>query len=106
MVNRMDELLKVLLNYPNGTKLYLKWKSGYEIVGKIDTVYETDNGLEMNDEAYEEYYACAIKVDKVVCRPKGIVDFIKEEDLIEVSKYNKPDHVMLYDGLTNWGKTR
>lgn len=58
----VDEFIKALLRYPNGTKMILEWKNGLRIQGLIDTSYETDNGLELEDEGYEEYYALAVKI--------------------------------------------
>ena len=56
----MDELLDKLSKYPNGTRLVIELSEETKIIGEIDTICESDNGLDMDEEGYEEYYACII----------------------------------------------
>jgi hypothetical protein len=96
----MDEFIKVLNHYPNGTKLIIEWKDGLRIKGLLDTIYETDNGLELEDEGYDEYFACALKILSIENNPSGKV--FSENTLLEVSKQNKPNKIFLENGVLIW----
>lgn len=97
----MDDLLKAISKYPNGTKLIINWKSGVEIIGEIDTIYETNNGLDMEEEGYQEYYACAFKVLAVKNILKDKLD-IEVGDLIEISIQKLPLSVMTENKTIIW----
>ena len=61
----------------------LKYAGGF-----IDTLYETNNGLEEDAEGYREYFACAFKVEKII---KNTGDkSLKQGQLIEISECDKP----------------
>ncbi|QSB49557.1 hypothetical protein [Parageobacillus toebii] len=96
----MDEFTKVLNHYPNGTKLIIEWKDGLRIKGLLDTIYETDDGLELEDEDYDEYFACALKILPIENNPSGKV--LSENTLLEVSKQNKPSKIFLENGVSIW----
>ena len=99
----MDDMIKKISVYPNGSYLRLIWDYKKTIVeGVIDTIYETDNGLDENDKGYQEFYACAIKIIKVVRNLDG-----KELDinqLIEISREKQPTSIELKDGTIVWEK--
>lgn len=97
----MDELLKAINKYPNGTKLIINWKNGVEIEGEIDTIYETNNGLEMDEEGYQEYYACAFNVLAIKNSSQENLD-IEVGELIEVSMQDPPLSVLSKDGTVIW----
>lgn len=97
----MDELLKAINKYPNGTKLIINLKSGVEVKGEIDTIYETNNGLDMDEEGYQEYYACAFKILDLKNYLKENLD-IKVGELIEISMQEPPFTVMLENGTVVW----
>lgn len=97
----MDELLKAINKFPNGTKLIINWKSGVEIEGEIDTIYETNNGLDMDDEGYQEYYACTINV-LAIKDPSQEHSNIEVGGLIEVSMQNPPLSVISENGTVIW----
>lgn len=99
----MDELLTAINKYPNGTKLIINWKNGMEIKGDIDTIYETNNGLEMDEEGYQEYYACAFNV-LVILNSSEEKSNIEVGGLIEVSMQDPPMRVTLEDGTLVWEK--
>ena len=69
-----------ILEYPNGDK----------IEAQVDTCYETDNGLEMEDPDYEEYHACAMRIVKVIEDKNGS---FKEGSLIEINYHNYPQQI-------------
>ena len=46
----MDEMMKRINKFDNGTYLKVEWQNGQLVLGgRIDTIYETNNGLEEND---------------------------------------------------------
>lgn len=97
----MDILLKEISKYPNGTELFVKWKNGDIVYGSIDTIYETDNGLELEDKKYKEFYACLLYVLDIL----GVADenkgFVKG-DFIEISMQNPPQEISLKDETIIW----
>lgn len=75
------------------------------IEGEIDTVYETDNGLEEDDDdddKYREFYACTVTVKKVI--NNSIDKIVNTDDLVEVSIENSPTSIELGDGTLIWEK--
>ena len=99
----MDEMMKVISKYANGTWLKVEWENGQLILeGKIDTIYESNNGLEEEDEGYKEFYACAFNVKKVINNSKD-KEFHKG-GLIEISIENEPTLIALNDGSGIWRK--
>lgn len=69
-----------ILEYPNGDK----------VEAQVDTCYETDNGLEIEDSDYEEYYACAMRIVKVIEHKSGS---FKEGRLIEINYHTYPRQI-------------
>lgn len=99
----MDEMLRKISKYPNGTFIKITWEYGnMAIEGVIDTIYETDNGLDMDDKEYQEFYACAVMVKKVISNLK--MEKLKINQLIELSKENQPTSIALEDGTIIWEK--
>lgn len=99
----MDEMMKVISRYSNGTYLRVEWDNGQLVLeGKIDTIYESDNGLEEEDDEYKEFYACAFSVENVLNNLKN-----KEchtGRLVEISMENEPTLIALDDGNIIWRK--
>ena len=63
----MDEMMREISKYPNGTYLKLECEDGQLVLeGIIDTIYETDNRLDEEDIRYREFYACAVKIKKII----------------------------------------
>ncbi len=96
----MDELMRSINKYPNGTKLIIVLNNGTKIKGQIDTIYETDNGLEPDEDGYKEFYACVLKVET-------FLDNIKDEainvgSLIEISMQEPPLGIWLEDNTKVW----
>lgn len=100
----MDEMLEKISRYPNGTFLKISWENGNLIIeGEIDTVYETDNGLDEDDDKYQEFYACTVTVNKVI--NNLTYKIINTDDLVEVSIENSPTRIELDDGTLIWEKS-
>jgi hypothetical protein len=97
----MDEMIEKISRYPNGTFLRISWEGGNLIIeGEIDTVYETDNGLEEDEDKYLEFYACTVTVKKII--NNSIDKFVNIDDLVEVSIENPPTSIELGDGTLIW----
>lgn len=97
----MDEMLRKISAYPNGTFLRISWEyEGTTVEGVIDTIYETDNGLDEKEEGYQEFYACAVYVSKIIGNPQS--RGVTVNSLIEISKYNQPTCIRLEDGAVIW----
>jgi hypothetical protein len=96
----MDEFISVLNRYPNGTEVLIEWENNLKVKAEIDTIYETDNGLELEEDGYEEYFACTLKILSI---EKNLSNkAIKEGQLLELSRLNKPDNIFLANGELIW----
>lgn len=97
----MDKLIKSLSKYPNGTTLIIEWINGCTVLGEIDTIYETDNELEAEDENYQEFYVCLLHVTNILRQSNEMTHF-SVGDLIEISMQNPPSKIMLKDQEIVW----
>lgn len=102
----MDNFIKEISSYPNGTSLLIEFLNGLRIKGKLDTIYETDNGLEMDEEGYLEYYACTVEIETIKNHPQEMDKHIKKGNLIEVSIHNELLSVSLDDGTVIWSSRK
>lgn len=99
----MDKMMQKISAYPNGTLLQISWDSGRTAIeGIIDTIYETDNGAEMDKEQYREFYACAVLVKRIIRNRSSTP--LAANTLIEVSIQNQPSKIKLADGTVIWEK--
>lgn len=97
----MDELIKRIARYPNGTTLVIEWEDGCIAEGKIDTIYETFNDLEFHDPDYKEFYACAFFITNIIhCAKKE--NHLAKGDLIEISNQKPPLKIYLEDNTVIW----
>lgn len=79
-------------------KMYrLEYEDGSILEVKQDTCYETDNGMEEDEEEYQEYYACAMKIISIIRNVELSQDF-KEGMLIELNYLNYPKSITDVDG--------
>ncbi|MGE6631572.1 hypothetical protein [Bacillus sp. NPDC077027] len=103
-----NSLIKTL-DENGGKELRLEWKNRLKIVGKPDTLYETDNRLEDDDVNYTEYYAVAFRVKEILTPPfhneSSIYDWLNKgkSSLVEISLYEEPPNaVYLATGQKLW----
>ena len=93
----MDKMMQQLSTHPNGTFLRISWDFGKVVIeGTLDTIYETDNGAEMDEEHYQEFYACAVLVKRIVRNLSNSP--LAVNSLTEVSVENPPSAIELADG--------
>lgn len=97
----MDELIKAINEYPNGTKLIIKKIGKYKISGVIDTIYETDNGEEFDSENYQEFYSCLFLVQDILNVNVEQVD-IEVDSLIDINIQDPPSEICLESGKVIW----
>ena len=90
-------MMQEICKYPNGTYLELKWANdSLSLGGVIDTIYESDNGLDEKDDGYKEFYCCAFRIKRI---DKNTTNMRYEiNDLIELSIENQPVFITLKDG--------
>ncbi|MCT4543799.1 MAG: hypothetical protein N4A63_09670 [Vallitalea sp.] len=75
---------------------------GSKYSGVINSFYETDNGLEMDEEGYLEYYACAVSIKTIHVNNSQSIQFIKKGTIQELGGNNIPRAILSSDGTTLW----
>ena len=99
----MDELIKAIDKYENGTKLIYEFEDGGKILGETDTIYESDNGLDLEDEGYEEYYVAIIKVISII-QDSDVTKDIQINGLMEIFYKCPINRIKLEDGSLIWSR--
>ncbi|GLI86262.1 hypothetical protein ANABIO32_40460 [Rossellomorea marisflavi] len=101
-----DPLIKALKDNRKST-IVIEWENGLKVSGKLDTIFETDNGLE--DDDFIEYDSAIFRVDHILAEPYDVDNVIyqwlanNQGDLIEVSLLNDcPSLLKLTNGITIW----
>lgn len=85
----------------------LEWENGLKLAGKSDTISETDNGLEVADERFQEYIAAIVKLEYIIQPPLTQGDelfrWLQQDELFETSLYSDiPKIISLEDGTVIW----
>ncbi|MGG3887815.1 hypothetical protein [Metabacillus fastidiosus] len=61
----MRNLIETISKYPNGELFTIEWSNGFKIEAELDTLYETNNGLEEDEPGYREYHASLFIIKKI-----------------------------------------
>lgn len=103
-----DPLIKALKDNRKST-IVIEWENGLKVSGKLDTIFETYNGFEDDDENFIEYDSAIFRVGNILAEPYDVDNVIynwlanHKGDLIEVSLYNDcPSILKLTTGVTIW----
>lgn len=98
----MDSLIQKVSGYPSGTVLVIEWMNGRKVKGWLDTIFETDNGLELDEDGYEEYFALLVKIQSILQEPLQQNEKYAAGSLIEVSARDNLSKISLEDGTVVW----
>ncbi|MDA8353299.1 MAG: hypothetical protein M0Z65_08990 [Firmicutes bacterium] len=82
------------MDHLNGTPLVVEWIDGSKMEGMIDTIYETDNHLEMDEDGYREYIACLLRVKAILSQPAHSIG--------ELSSIDPPSKIYLKEVPPIW----
>lgn len=107
-----DPLIKAVYYTPKGSVMIIEWENGLKITGTLDTIFESNNRLEVDDPEYMEFDAAAIMVRDVISKPlpddEGeIYGWLKQNisNLIEISFYVEPPlKISLLSGEVIWSR--
>lgn len=97
----MDEMLRAVNEYPNGTYLRIEWEDANVLLGGvIDTIYQTNNGHPEGTSTFREYYAFAFRIKDVIKNMSG--NAYSENSLMEISMETPPTSITLRDERPVW----
>ncbi|MCL2383753.1 MAG: hypothetical protein FWC79_06475 [Oscillospiraceae bacterium] len=68
---------------------------------EVDACYETDNGIEMNEDGYEEFMACAVMILEVVFQEEDAEKKYSEGEFLEITYHNYPKKIEEVNKLDN-----
>lgn len=68
----------------------MKLQDGTELIASFDTCYESDNGLEMDEQGYEEFFCYLFKVIKILSASKESVTAYPEGTFFEINYHTLP----------------
>ncbi|SDD05555.1 hypothetical protein SAMN04488112_12915 [Melghirimyces thermohalophilus] len=88
------------MDHLNGTPLVVEWIDGSKMEGVIDTIYETDNHLEMDEDGYREYIACLLRVKAILSQPAH--SKIQLHSFVELSSIDPPSKIYLKEVPPIW----
>ena len=96
----MDEMMRAIIKFPNGTGLIVEMKNRGLITGFIDTIYKDDNDLDFESEGYEEYDSCVIYVTKLSRDHNG--EIYQPGQLTQINCKTPVEQIQLFDGTVIW----
>ncbi|QIK70247.1 hypothetical protein G7062_08060 [Erysipelothrix sp. HDW6C] len=91
---KYTQLMRVLsMSIRNIETIEVNMSDGLKFESNDNTgAFESDNGLELDDSNYVEYYAVGIKLTKILINPSNKY---KEGQFIELSnEFNRPDKII------------
>ena len=91
-----NQIILPVLHFANihpHERLRMKWKDGTEIVVVLGAAYDSENGLEEDEEGYEEYYALGFETVEIVHLGDAPITTFVVGGLFEINYHNFP-HVL------------
>ncbi|MDL2226526.1 hypothetical protein LJB86_02585 [Deltaproteobacteria bacterium OttesenSCG-928-M10] len=96
--------------FDQSNPMLIHWDGGCIIKGVNGTgAFESDNGLELDDENYQEYYACGIEIVEIIkatdspkCRE--IQETLTNGYMVEITPFNEPLKIESIDGQLLWSR--
>ncbi len=85
----IGKLLFLMEKSSDKDKYEFAWESGTTVIGSPVATYESDNGLEVDEPGFEEYWAIAIKIINVIKSGPEIGE-ISPDGVFEISYHNVP----------------
>lgn len=90
--------------------LIFSWANGTRLRATVFAIYETDNGLELNDKAYEEYVGCLIMIQEVIDLAASLnevvlalrIEEVRPGKTVELTPHIVPQRIHYDDGETLW----
>jgi len=99
------KLMSILLDCcKTQSALYVLWENNLYLKVIVDTVFETDNGLDMDDEEYQEFYMGLLEIQKIINYPTNETFDRNVGECIEISIMNEPVRIELEDHTILWNK--
>ena len=97
----MDEMMRVLSRYPNGTYIKVDWDNALlKLGGLIETIYQTDNGLAEYLSEYREYYAAVFRIKDILRNESA--NTYSPSMVMELSMLSAPSRIKLEDDTVIW----
>lgn len=89
----MQPLVHLIHSYPE-SHFRITMKDGAQLLCSYDTMYETENEMDDEDPAYEEFHACLFKIEQVLfCKPECQRKYTGKSYL-EVTYHNFPSEII------------
>jgi hypothetical protein len=98
---KLDNLLSAIHDLSIGAVLIIEWATKLTVRAELLSIYESENGLELDDPDYEEYYSSAVTILDIIESGSGEPGFEVGES-IEINKQNPPVRITLEDGEVIW----
>ena len=86
---KIGNLLSVMEKADPNSQYEFKWNSGTKIVCCPFSTYESDNGLEVEDPDFEEFWVIAVKIVSIIKEGPELGE-ITSDNIIEINYHNAP----------------